>query len=178
MYMPADDQMQGETAEVQLAQRTRGIASGTVVATLDGYLPVDFLSTGDRVVTRAGMRILRKIAVERFSGQTVRIGASALGHDRPEQDLTLPADTLILLRDWRAQAIYGQDQALVPVERLVDGEYVLREDVLGMRLYELIFDTPQIVYAEGVEIYCNGLPAVEEAPKTKVEAGSEAVSQP
>ena len=157
MYMPVEDMMKAETAEVHLAQRTRGIASGTVVATLDGYLPVDFLEAGDRVVTRAGMRVLRKVQVTRFSGQAVRIAAAALGHDRPEQDLTLPADTLILLRDWRAMAIYGEAQALVPVERLVDGEYVVHEDVLGMRLYELIFDAPEIVYAEGIELYCDGL---------------------
>jgi hypothetical protein len=172
MYMPVDDQMTDKTAKVQLAQRSRGIASSTVVATLDGYLPVDFLQAGDRIVTRAGMRVVREIRVERFSGPAVRITASALGHDRPEQDLTLPADTLILLRDWRAQAIYGQAQALVPVERLVDGEYVVHEDVLGMRLYDLIFDTHQIVYAEGVEIYCNGLPPTEAATATETDAAA------
>ena len=95
--------------------------------------------------------------MQRFTGPAVRIGASALGHDRPEQDLTLPCDTLVLLRDWRAQAIYGQDQALVPVERLVDGEFVVPENVIGLRLYELLFDAPQIVYAEGVELFCDGV---------------------
>ena len=157
MLMQTEDQMLGAAAEVHLAARTKGIAAGTVVATADGYLPVDFLSPGDRVVTRHGMRVIRAIQVQRFTGPAVRIGASALGHDRPEQDLTLPCDTLVLLRDWRAQAIYGQDQALVPVERLVDGEFVVPENVIGLRLYELLFDAPQIVYAEGVELFCDGV---------------------
>jgi len=151
------DQAPGASATGDIAAQTRGIAAGTVVATLDGYLPVDFLSIGDRVVTRSGMRVVRRISVSRFSGQAVRIGASALGHDRPEQDLTLPADMLVMVRDWRAQAIFGQDQALVPVARLVDGEYIAHDRVVGMRLYELQFDTPEIVYAEGVEIYCDGV---------------------
>ncbi len=163
MLMQTDDQMlgavPGPAAEVHLAQRSKGIAAGTVVATQDGYLPVDFLSPGDRVVTRDGLQVVRSIGVQRFTGPAVRIGASALGHDRPEQDLTLPADTLVLIRDWRAQAIFGQDQALVPVDRLVDGEYVVREKVIGLRLYELRFDAPQIVYAEGVELYCGGVAA-------------------
>ena len=159
MLMQSQGQMLGAVTAVHLAARTKGIASGTVVATLDGYLPVDFLAPGDRIVTRDGMRVIRAIHMQRFTGRAVRISASALGHDRPEQDLTLPCDTLVLLRDWRAQAIYGQDQALVPVERLVDGEYVVHEKVTGMRLYELLFDAPQIVYAEGVELFCDGVKA-------------------
>ncbi len=157
MFMQSDDKVLGAVAEVHLAARTKGIASGTVVATLDGYMPVDFLSPGDRIVTRSGARVIRAIQVQRFTGSAVRIGASALGHDRPEQDLTLPSDTLVLVRDWRAKAIFGQEQALVPVERLVDGEYVVHEMVIGLRLYEMLFDTPQIVYAEGVELYCDGV---------------------
>jgi hypothetical protein len=131
-----------------------GLSGGTVVATCEGLLPVDFLEPGDRVVTRAGMRILRAVRVHRYSGPAVSISASALGHDRPEQDLTLPAHTPILVRDWRAGAIYGVDQAFVPAARLIDGEYVRAGVVRGMRLYELVFDTPEVVYAEGVEIAC------------------------
>lgn len=160
MLMQSDAQMLTAMTEVHLVQRSRGIAGGTVVATLDGYLPVEFLSPGDRVVTREGMRVVREVRTQRFTGSAVRIGASALGHDRPEQDLTLPSDTLVLVRDWRAQAIFGHDQALVPVERLIDGEYIAPANVTGMRLYELRFDTPQIVFAEGVEIYCEGVTPV------------------
>ncbi|MBS0565099.1 MAG: Hint domain-containing protein [Proteobacteria bacterium] len=141
------------------AAPVRGIASGTVVATLAGYLPVDFLEPGERVVTRAGMRVLRAVRVHRYSGPSVTIRASALGHDRPEHDLTLPASIPILIRDWRAGAIFGQDQAMVPAERLVDGEYVTLGKVLGLRLYELMFDEAEVVYAEGVELCCGVVPA-------------------
>jgi len=153
----------GVSADAQGTTGPKGIASGTVLATLDGYLPVDFLEPGNRVVTREGMRILRAIRVHRYSGRAVTITASALGHDRPEHDLTLPADTRVLLRDWRAGALYGSAQAVVPVSRLVDGEYVAETSVRSMRLYELVFDTPQVVYAEGVELVCDSVPATATA---------------
>ena len=153
----------GVSADAQGMTEPKGIASGTVLASLDGYLPVDFLEPGDRVVTREGMRIVRAIRVHRFSGRAVTITASALGHDRPEHDLTLPAETRVLLRDWRAGALYGSDQAIVPVSRLVDGEYIAETTVRSLRLYELLFDTPQVVYAEGVELCCDSITATAEA---------------
>ena len=152
----ADDRITAQKA--QDAALVRGIAAGTILATMDGYLPVDFLAAGDRVVTRAGMRVIRAVAVHRYSGAAVTITASALGHDRPEQDLTLPASMPILIRDWRAGAIFGQDQAMVPAERLVDGEYISAGTVTGMRLFELMFDEPEVVYAEGVELCCSAAP--------------------
>lgn len=153
----AADRIAAETAPE--AALVCGIAGGTILATMDGYLPVDFLEAGDRVVTRAGMRIVRAVQVHRYSGAAVIITASALGHDRPEQDLTVPAGMPILIRDWRAGAIFGQDQAMVPAERLVDGEYIAAGSVTGMRLYELMFDEPEVVYAEGVELCCSAVPA-------------------
>ncbi|MCX8509634.1 MAG: Hint domain-containing protein, partial [Rhodobacteraceae bacterium] len=147
----------GATADAQGTVGPKGIASGTVLATLDGYLPVDFLEPGNRVVTREGMQILRAVRVHRYSGPAVTITASALGHDRPEQDLTLPSETKVLLRDWRAGALYGSDQAMVPVSRLIDEEYISATRVTNMRLYELSFDAPQVIYAEGVELCCDAM---------------------
>ncbi len=137
---------------------SRGIAAGTVVLTLDGAMPVDFLTPGDRIVTREGMRVLREVHVHRFSGPAICVKAGALGHDRPEQDLVLPETTEVLVRDWRAEALFGQDQALVPIARLADGEFIAPTTTLSMRLYELRFDSEQVVYAEGLELAC---PAVE-----------------
>jgi hypothetical protein len=141
--------------------KTKGIAAGTVILTLDGALPVDFLSPGDRIITREGMRVLRKVSVHRYSGPAIRVAEGALGHDRPEQALVLPEDTMILIRDWRAEALFGKAQALVPMSRLADGEFIAPTDVLSMRLYDLQFDTPQIVYAEGLELACDAVEATE-----------------
>lgn len=39
----------------------KGLPLGTDVMTADGILPVEYLEPGDRVITRAGMRVLREI---------------------------------------------------------------------------------------------------------------------
>ena len=39
------------------------IAGGTVIYTLEGALPVEFLSPGDRIITRNGARHLRHVSV-------------------------------------------------------------------------------------------------------------------
>ncbi|MBU2935504.1 MULTISPECIES: Hint domain-containing protein [Pacificibacter] len=40
-----------------------GILRGTHVLTADGTLPVEYLEAGDRIVTRAGMRTLRRLDI-------------------------------------------------------------------------------------------------------------------
>ncbi len=56
--------------------RVTGLAPGTIIYTLDGALPVEFLSPGDRIITRAGMRPLRGITAEG--------GGFKLHFDQPE----------------------------------------------------------------------------------------------
>ncbi|SPH17605.1 hypothetical protein DEA8626_01128 [Defluviimonas aquaemixtae] len=133
---------------------TRGIAAGTIVLTLEGAFPVEFLVPGDRVITRTGLCILRDIKVHRYSGPAIRLRAGALGHDRPDQDLLLPDETPIVLRDWRARALFGAPEVVVPIRRVADGEFVAPTTVLSMRVFDLRFDTAEVVYAEGLELVC------------------------
>ncbi len=139
-----------------------GIAAGTVILTLDGALPVDFIEPGDRIVTRDGMRVVREVAVRRWSGPAMRIAAGALGEGRPEQDLVLPAATPVLLRDGWARLPGGARQAVVPLGRLADGARIAPVTALSLRLYELRFDTGQVVFAEGLEIACPAVAATAE----------------
>lgn len=132
-----------------------GLVIGTRVMTLQGALPVEFLSPGDRVVTRGGARVLRAVEVAVLrDAAVVEVAPGALGHDRPEGQLRLPAAQPVLVRDWRAQALYGAREAMVPVARLADGEFLRETRVEELRLFRLVFDTPEIVYADGVELVC------------------------
>lgn len=132
-----------------------GLLLGTAVLTLDGELPVEFLTPGDRIVTRSGARRLRGLGVERLArADLVRIGAGALGHDRPEAELVLGAGQPVLVRGWRAKALFGAAQALVPVARLVDGSYVRREARREAILFTLEFDRDEVIYAGGLELGC------------------------
>ncbi len=132
-----------------------GITAGTMVLTLDGGLPVQFLAPGDRVVTRSGARVLKDVTVSVLRDATmVRISASALGHDRPDADLFVAPNQQILVRDWRAKALYGSDAAMVEAQRLADGEYIRKETVAEVRLFTLTFDREEVVFAGGLELAC------------------------
>jgi hypothetical protein len=135
--------------------QTQGMLAGTMVRTLDGLIPVDFLTPGDRIVTRAGARRLTSVSVVlRKQVDLVRVKASTMGHDRPDQDLLLSPGQPVLIRDWRARALYGVAVAAIPVARLADGEFICHETVSNARLFTLRFDEDEVIYAEGLELAC------------------------
>jgi len=138
-----------------------GLLAGTQVRTLDGLLPVEFLQPGDRVVTRAGARRLVAVSVQRRKeAALVRIRATTLGHDRPENDLVVAPGQPVVIRDWRAKALYGCAAAAIPAARLADGEFIVDECLPEARLFILRFDEDEVIYAEGLEVAC---PAVQMA---------------
>lgn len=137
------------------ADAVTGIAMGTRVLTLQGALAVEFLEPGDRVITRSGARVLRGVEVAVIRDvAVVTVAAGALGHDRPDAPMCLPAGQAVMLRDWRAQAMFGAREAAVPAARLVDGEFLCAGRMAELRLFRLVFDAPEVVYADGVELAC------------------------
>ena len=132
-----------------------GLLAGTRVLTAEGVLPVELLGPGDRVITRAGMR--RLLAVEwlvQARAPVVRIAPRSLGAGRPGVVVVVGPAQPLLIRDWRAQALWGQAEAVVPARRLVDGS-LIRDAVLPVAHFlTLHFAADEVVYAEGVEIAC------------------------
>lgn len=127
------------------------LTAGTTVLTLKGSLPVEALRPGDRIITRDGARALlglRQVAATRM----VRVSASAIGIEQPEEDMVIAAETKILVRDWRAKALKGCDQAVIEAARLVDGEYIRFEASSPAAFYALEFDAPVVIYAGGLEL--------------------------
>ncbi|MDZ4094970.1 MAG: Hint domain-containing protein [Paracoccaceae bacterium] len=139
-----------------------GISAGTPVLTLSGAIPVEHLTVGDRIITRDGARNLRGIHTEMHrNARMIFVAASALGIDQPEEDLRIAPEQQILIRDWRAKALKGADQAMVAAAKLIDGEYIRAETIAEQRLFVLEFDAPAIIYAGGLELACT--PALVEA---------------
>ena len=132
-----------------------GITVGTTVLTLEGEVPGQFLAPGDRVITRSGARMLKSVEVLVLrDADMIRVSASALGHDRPEADCFIAPGQKIMLRDWRAKALYGQDVAMIEAQRLCDGDYIRPETVTEIRVFTLKFDRDEVIYAGGLELAC------------------------
>ncbi|WP_371059357.1 Hint domain-containing protein [Rhodosalinus sp. 5P4] len=132
---------------------TGGIPAGAIVYSKDGELPVEYLCPGDRIITRdRGLATLRAVTWRRARMRRIRFPARVMGQLRPIRDTALPGCQGVLIRDWRAKALYGAEQAIIPAARLVDGTCVTDEGVAEWTLFTLKFDSPHIVYADGLEL--------------------------
>jgi len=132
-----------------------GFVSGTILLSQDGEMPVEFLSPGDRIITRdAGMVQLQAIRRRRIVARAISFAAGSLGHTRPDQDLILPAGQMVLIRDWRAQAMFGRPQALVRADSLVDDGFIRDLGPQKMTLYQLQFADLHVLYVGGMEVAC------------------------
>lgn len=139
-----------------------GFLPGTILLTQDGEMPVEFLSPGDRIITRdRGFVPLRHITRAPQCVRAIRFAAGSLGDTRPDCDLILPAGQLVLIRDWRAQALFGTAQAMVRADALVDGEFICDLGPREMPLFQLNFDSAHVLYAGGLEVAGQCLPATD-----------------
>lgn len=140
----------------RIAALTRaGLMAGTRVMTTDGDLPVEYLGPGDRVITRSGIRKLVAVSLRtETDAEMVRIAAGTLGFVRPCRETMVPLHQMILIRDWRAQALYGAPQALVAAGRLADGRFISAETVAEARIFTLGFGEDVVIYADDLEMAC------------------------
>ena len=138
-----------------------GLPLGARVLTLDGALPVEFLTPGDRVITRRGVRPLHAVTRRTLSEGAfrVRITAEALG-GKPSNDIIVTPQQRVLLRDWRAQALWGKAIAAIPAARLVDGTFIRTETGAEQIMLSLYFGAPEILYADGLELASADTPMV------------------
>ena len=147
----------GNVIAVKRTANISGLTAGTTVMTLDGEIPVDHLTVGDRILTRdAGMAILRDIRKKAVNVACIRVKAGSLGHTRPQHDMVVGPDTLVHIRDWRAKALFGADVATVKAKRLIDGEFVSEQAMESLTVYDLVFDKQHILYADGLEVASSG----------------------
>lgn len=131
------------------------IAAGTPVLTLSGAIPIEQIVPGDRVITRSGARIVREVIVARLeSARVLRISEGVLVKNTPGADVIVSPDQPIFVRDWRAAALAGRAQALLPAARLADGDYIREEMAAKIVMVSLCFDRDEVVYAGGLELAC------------------------
>jgi Hint domain len=145
------------TQPVYTPESKVGFASGTIILTQEGEIPVEFLCSGDRIISRGtGFATLDQINSSRCMVRAVRFVAGSLGHTRPDLDLILPENQMVLVRDWRAQSLFGVAEAVVSAGDLIDGEFICDLGFQPMMLHQLRFARPSVIYAGGLEVMGTG----------------------
>lgn len=130
-----------------------GIGAATEVLTRAGYKHASELSVGDHVITRdRGLQPITRITRQFARSRMVRFAAEALGTDKPEQDVLLPARQLVLVRDWRAEALFGRHEARVQAAALIDDHYITEAGMQQLDCVQIWLDAPSVIYVRGMEV--------------------------
>jgi hypothetical protein len=136
--------------------RPRGLVSGTPVLTTEGLIPVEYVLAGDEVITASGdsrrvqqvrVAVVRRMDLIRFAphaGGRTGFGAGTA--------LLLPAHQAVVLRDWRAQVVYGCDEVLSPAAALVDGAGVTRVAATNVALFQIQLEQDDVLLAAGLKL--------------------------
>ncbi len=136
-------------------------ARGTLIDTPHGARPIDQLEDGDEILAiDGGVTQISWIGHRRVSGvelsldpklQPVRIMAGALAGGRPGQDLIVSQNHRLLVDDWRAPYLFGEDEILVPAKSLLNDTNVMQECPLGgIDYYHLLMQEHGMVCANGL----------------------------
>ncbi|OAN75480.1 hypothetical protein A8B78_15805 [Jannaschia sp. EhC01] len=136
---------------------------GTHILTPAGEKRVEDLCVGDRIVTRDhGVQPIRWIGATHLPANAlaarpdlrpVRIKAGALGPNTPVRDLSLSRQHRVLVRDWRADLLFGSpDGVLTPAFTLInDTDIGVDLGADGVEYFHIAFDTHEVIYSEGLE---------------------------
>lgn len=135
------------------ALNVTGFVHDARIITMRGQCRVQDLKHGDRVVSRdQGSVVIRRIEQVSCIARAIYVLAGSLGHIQQDRDSLLPAGQPVLVRDWRARTFGHGKAALMRAGDLVDHEFVRDLGFLPMTLYRVICDTPQVLYADGLEL--------------------------
>jgi hypothetical protein len=127
--------------------------TGTLILTPTGDVPIEALCLGDLVVTRDhGPQPIRWIGRKRVSGMgkfaPIRFAPGAMGNARA---LLVSPQHRMVVRDWRAQLYFGQDEMLVAAKRLAVCDRIHVCPMPEVDYLHLMFDRHEIILAEGAQ---------------------------
>lgn len=134
-------------------------ATGTLIDTDRGQIPVETLAPGDRVVTRdhgyqpliwTGRRDLNAAEVAACPGiAPIRIARGALGGGLPLRDLMVSPRHRMLVSALGADLMFGEREVLICAEDLLGLPGITRADTGGVGYVHVMCDAHQILRAEG-----------------------------
>ncbi len=138
------------------------LTTGAMLATPDGPVAVQDLAIGDLVNTLDhGARAIRwigciKVGRDRLLANPafwpVRIKQHALGPGLPDRDMLVSQQHRLLIRDLRAEILFGEAEVLVAAKHLINDSTIrMARDVTAVTYYHLMFDDHEILFSDGVE---------------------------
>lgn len=147
-----------------LTQETTNVicfASGTLIKTIAGEVPVEALSVGARVLTMdSGFQQVRWIGSRHLTQSAlaanphlrpIRIAAGALGVNMPERDLVVSPQHRILVNSVVAERMFGDREVLVPAKHLLDHPGVeVDHTATEVTYWHFLFENHQIVFSNGM----------------------------
>lgn len=117
------------------------LCAGTLIATLDGVLPVEHLFTGDHVITRRGAQVLRAI-----TPLTLPKSAPLVWIDQDPRGQAIEAPVALL----PAQMVFCPHQGVL---RAASDLAPMRQNQdAALRFFALHFDQDEILYANGLMV--------------------------
>jgi len=131
-----------QSVRMSLQPCNSGLGLGTEVLTTDGILPVEYLTPGDRIITRdrGAVRLAHLIVRHVPCSRMLRLRPREVHPGYKGREVLISGETRMLVRGWRARVLFGKPAALVAAQRLIDGAYIARLDTPGSTpLFQLGF---------------------------------------
>ncbi len=128
-------------------------ASGTRIATPDGFVPIEHLKAGDRICTRtSGPQPILWIFRREIGGAELRDNPGLLPVIAPgETKLRVSRQHRILVTGPIAHRMFGEDEVLVPAKDLIGcGGFELDLNARSFCYYHILLDTHHIINANGI----------------------------
>ncbi len=153
---------------------------GTTLMTATGEQPVDWIRTGDRVLTKdhglqpvlwADRTVISASKLQSTANlRPIKIAARSIDKQTPAQDLLLSPEHRILLKLPQIELLFGCGEVFVPIKSVANGGDVSR--ILpdhAISYYHIMFAQHEIVLAEGlwVESFFPGKMALAALPAKK-----------
>lgn len=130
-------------------------AKGTLIETDSGPMPVEGLAAGDYVITldhgpRPIIWVGHHTASAKGPLRPIRISAGALGTSAPSADLIVSPHHRVVVKGWRAEVLFGQEEVLVTAESLVNDDTIQPvRDWVTVDYYHILFETHEIIISNG-----------------------------
>lgn len=137
-------------------------ASGTLIRTSAGDIPIEEITAGDLVLTRdSGFKPVQWIGGRKLSAEIlsklpklrpIRIAAGALGNGLPMRELVVSPQHRVLVRSKIARNMFCTDEVLVAAKHMLDHDGIeIADDLVEVEYFHFLLDRHEVVISNGAE---------------------------